>query len=138
MSYVDQILFVLIAFISVKEEINATWAFRTYAPPHTIQSKMYHVWGACFITVVGIICAYAFGNNIKEYIVLTALNGFIYWLIFDIFYAKGIGQKWYYLGGEAKSDSTLKKILGANAGRNKAYACIIIIIILNFLINKYI
>ena len=129
--YIDELLFVLIAFVSTKQQVNATWAFRTYAPAHTVQSKMYHVWGACFTILIGFICAYAFGKDIKEQIILVILNGFIYWLLFDILYAKGIGQKWYYLGNEAKTDSKLTNLFGKNVGKKKAILCILIILILN-------
>lgn len=131
--YIDQIIFVLVAFISVKEEVNATWAFRTYVVPGTIQSKLYHAWGAANIIIFGIVCAFAFKAGVLSFIYLVLLNGFIYWLLFDILFSIGINQKWDYLGSEASTDSKLKKYLGKNAGRNKAYLCILIIGLINLL-----
>ena len=129
--YADQLIFILVTYISVKEEIYATWAYREYAPANTIQSKLFHRWGAANIFIFMIVCAMAFSTSIINAIILSAINGFIYWLLFDIWYAKGIKQKWYYLGGESSSDNWLKKYLGKNAGKNKAYLCILIIVLLN-------
>lgn len=129
--YVDQILFALISFISAKEEVNGTWAFREYAAPGTIQSKLYHRWGYIFIVLVGIISAFAFNAGFISFVLLCFLNAFIYWLLFDIWYAKGINQNWYYLGNEASSDKGLKKYFGKNVGKNKSYFCVSVIVILN-------
>ena len=131
--YIDQILFLLITFLSAKEEINGTWAFRTYAEAGTIQSKLYHKYGGMLIVIIGILAAYAFAGITLSTILLTLINGFIYWLLFDIWYAKGINQEWYYLGNEAESDKGLKKYFGKNAGKNKAYFCIASIVILNII-----
>ena len=129
--YIDQIIFVLISFISVKEEVNGTWAFREYAAAGTIQSKLYHRWGYIFIALVGILSAFAFNTGFISFVLLCFLNLFIYWMLFDIWYAKGINQAWYYLGGEADTDKRLKRYFGKNAGKNKTYMCIITILILN-------
>ena len=129
--YIDQILFVLITFLSVKEEVNGTWAFREYAAPGTIQSKLYHSFGAKSKLITIFLAALAFKTNWVDFALLATINGFIYWLLFDIWYNIGIKQKWDYLGNEAATDKTLKKIFGQNAGRNKAYFCILVIIILN-------
>lgn len=128
--YIAQALFIAVAFVSVKEEINGTWAFRKYAPPHTIQSKRYHYWGWIFILIVNTLSAFAFSKSIAEFIITFFTIGFIYWLLFDIWYAKGINRDWYYLGDEAATDKWLKHF-GKNTGKNKAYFCIAIIIALN-------
>lgn len=126
MFYIDQILFVLIAYISAQEEINGTWAFRTYASPGTIQSKLYHRWGFVHMAFVGVITAWAFHTTLLDAAYLAVLNAFIYWLLFDIWYAKGINKDWWYLGGEADLD---KKLI--NKGKLKAYICLAIIITIN-------
>ena len=129
--YANQLIFVLITFFSAKEEIYGTWAFREYAPANTIQSKLYHRWGIKTIATIGIVSAFAFNTGFLSFALLSFINAFIYWLLFDIWYAKGIGQKWYYLGNEATTDKRLKKYFGKNAGKNKAYFCIAIIVVLN-------
>ena len=129
--YINQLIFVLISFISVKEEVNGTWAFRTYAPAGTIQSKLYHRWGYAFIALVGILSAFAFNIGIISFLLLCFINLFIYWLLFDIWYAKTIGEDWHYVGNEAATDKKLKQYFGKNAGKNKAYFCIAMIVALN-------
>ena len=131
--YIDQLLFVLITFFSAKEEKYGTWAFREYAAPGTMQSKLYHSWGIKTIITIGIVSAFAFKTGFLSFVLLGFLNALIYWLLFDIWYAMGIKQKWYYLGNEASTDKGLKKYFGKNAGKNKAYLCIIIIAVLNIL-----
>lgn len=131
--YIDQIVFVLIAYISAKEEVYGTWAFREYAAAGTVQSKLYHSWGLKFIVLVGIISAFAACTGIISFIILTFLNAFIYWLLFDVWYSKGIGQDWYYLGNEADTDKRLKKFFGKNPGKKKAYLCIASVVALNVL-----
>lgn len=134
MIYFNQVLFAIVAFISAKEEINATWAFRTYAPPHTKQSKLFHIYGGILIAMFGIVCAFLFGETVIERATLVVQNFFVYWMLFDIFYALMLdNQKWYYLGDEAASDQWLKS-LGKNAGKKKALICLILIAITNLII----
>lgn len=131
MFYIDQILFVLITFLSAKEEVYGTWAYREYAAPGTIQSKLYHSFGAKLKIVTILLAAFAFSNSVLSFVLLAGINGFIYWLLFDIWYNLGTKQKWDYLGNEAVTDKKLKEIFGVNAGKKKAYACIAAIVVLN-------
>lgn len=124
--YIDQILFILIAYISSKKEVYATWAYREFAPPGTSQSKLYHQYSGIIISIIMILSAYAFSHSIVNIIILSFINGFIYWLLFDIGYALGIKQPWYYLGNEASTDKLLK-----NKGKIKAYICVGFIVVLN-------
>ena len=131
--YADQLIFAVIAFFSAREEKYGTWAFREYAPANTIQSKLYHSWGIKTIILMGIVTGFAFNTSFVSFVLLCFLNAFIYWLLFDIWYAKSIGNDWYYIGNEAFTDRRVKKYFGKNAGKNKAYFCIALIVVLNML-----
>ena len=131
--YIDQVIFVLLTFFSAREEKYGTWAFRMFAPANTIESKRYHSWGIKTIILMGVVSGFGFSTGFVSFVLLCFLNAFIYWLLFDIWYAKAIGEEWYYLGSEADTDKKLKKYFGKQPGKNKAYLCILMITFLNIL-----
>lgn len=135
--YIVQLAIILLTILSANEEYNGTAAFRKYEATVSKENKLYHRWGAAFIAVM---CA-AFPillyhnslavSKLSVFILFIISWGGWYWLLFDIIYANLIGQKWWYLGGSADSDIGLIKLLGEHAGKIKAFACIILIVVLN-------
>ena len=129
--YIDQVIFVLLTFFSAREEKYGTWAFRMFAPANTIESKLYHSWGIKTIILMGIVSGFGFSTGVISFVLLCFLNAFIYWLLFDIWYAKSVGNDWYYMGNEAGTDRKVKKYFGKDPGKKKAYLCILVVVLLN-------
>lgn len=135
--YIVQLIAIILTVFSVNEEYYGTSAFRKYESTVSRENKLYHRWGAAFITAMFLAFPILLYNSSLSANWLDALLLFVvnlvgwYWLLFDILYAKRIGQKWSYLGGSADSDVALVKLLGVNAGKIKAIFCLILIAAIN-------
>lgn len=125
MELLVQVIMVLVALISAKEERYATYPYRMGIAPKTEQSKLYHRWGAVYTAIscitIGLLGLIWTSNFLLIGLIILS-NFFIYWLIFDISFAVQIGRPWYYLGNESSIDRFLKRTLGVNeGGKTKAY-----------------
>lgn len=137
MPFINQGIMLLFSLFMIGQQYYATWAYRKYAEPHTTESELLHRfnWALVFICCLALSMPFlqAKTQPLLAFIVSGVTYGFIYWTIFDIGYALSIGQSWDYLGGEAKTDQSLKSKLGRNAGKIKAAFGILMIVILNVL-----
>jgi hypothetical protein len=114
-----QFIMVLVAFISAKEEVYATHPYRMNVAPKGEASRLYHKWGFLYTALVCIIVAclaFIWTSELLIVGALIVLNSLWYWLLFDILYAKFIGQPWYYLGAESGVDRMAKSIFGSKRG----------------------
>lgn len=133
------VMWFAIAGYQAQEEVAFTWPFRNLGddnfPPDVKarMSKIAHRQGAASVIVMalslsllyGSLIAWLFQNWLFFFagIAISFTAGLtMYWLVFDIRYARGIGQPWDYLGDTAATDNWLRS-LGPRAGRNKAYLC---------------
>lgn len=132
MFFIVQLLSLVVAFLSSKEEFYATYPYRESIAPKGKMSALYHKWGAAHIAYILLMLGFlAFGFSF-----MALLTAFIvalwYWLLFDILYALFIKKPWYYLGNESQIDKWLKRNLGVNeGGKTKAYIVGGLIIIIN-------
>lgn len=126
---------ILVAFISAKEEVYATYPYRMNIAPKGAESRKYHIWGAIHIAILCSALPFIsllYSYNLGLLTFLGILDSLWYWLLFDIFFALLIQRKWYYLGNESIIDRTLKRILGVDeGGKTKAYIVAGLIVIIN-------
>lgn len=142
-----QVLTWLATQYSIREEIHFTYPFREFSWPGDLEahekphhSRLAHRAGAGFILVITFAIAFAVGgyyNIVWMWILFTLFYWIlllcIYWLFFDIGYALGINKEWDYVGDTSTMDGWVLKTFGDKPGRNKAIACVLLIIIFNLL-----
>ncbi len=127
------------AFKSAEEEVSLTWPFRNLDGPTFTETNRLQLIGTAhkaalvYIAALALLCGllqgvavhFNNGNAFKGIAagLLTAINaGLIYWLIFDIRFATGIGKAPFYITNNKDIDRLLKRF-GHNAGKKKAFAC---------------
>lgn len=145
--FIVQLGFIWFAYFSGPEEVHFTYPFRELNESQfpiatkTLHSKKAHSAGArgvlSLLLMIGAIFAIIQPGNTWMKIFGTTIAagccGLLYWLVFDIRYATGIGKPWDYLGDTTGTDNRVVRIFGKKAGRKKALLCIVLTIALNIL-----
>jgi hypothetical protein len=140
MFYVIQLLWVGAAYYNAKEEFAWSFPFREiYFRESEKQSEKAHRYGAAFITFMILCCSIgvaetystSLNGKLKAGAIAFYTIGGIYWLLFDIFFAKLLKKDWWYLGTSANTDNFIQKYYGKDAGKIKAGFLILSIIALN-------
>lgn len=128
---------------SAREEVAFTWPFRELGEacfPLEVKRRLsdtFHRNGGSYVlshaigyaSMVTVVCVFRSLPDLTCAIIyaLTFIICLLtYWLVFDINYAKGIGQLWYYLGDTSDTDNWLRRF-GKDVGKKKAYFCVVVI-----------
>lgn len=123
MFYQQQLLMVLFTAIMVAQQYYATWAYRKFAEPKTVQSTRLHQCNWLVLIFVAAMLALPMWKDSPEVFLLSGVtHGLIYWVLFNMGYALAVtkGKNAFYLGDDANSDEELKHRLGRNAGKISA------------------
>lgn len=116
----------LVAFCDAREEAALTWPFRTlndqqFDPEVKRRlSKAFHRWGAAGVCVAAALTAWLAAKQWPGIAAYAVLGLAVYELVFNAGYAKGIGQRWHYLGNTADTDVWWRRRFGAAAGLYRA------------------